>query len=125
METPTRMQQWTLALLTFVLAVGISALYANGAGLTPEKPPVAVVAAIILTIGLGFSSLALVRWGNRWGYAGAMVTGLIPAVGQVGNLAGMAAGAFPAELLIVVIPLLIVSVALIYVAYLGWRGGGG
>ena len=121
MEMPTARQQWTLALLGFYLVFGLLVLYISGSGLVPTATPVGVVATIALTVALGFFSLALVWWGNRWGYVGAMVTGLIPAITIPGSFLAMAAGNLPAELLILNLPGWIFALALIYAAFLAWR----
>ncbi len=108
--------------MIYLLVIPVLALYALGSGLIPFKPPLAMIAAIMLTIGLGAFSLALVWWGNRWGYVSALVTGLIAVIGTSVNIRAIGRGDRPNALLLTNVPGLFFAVALVYAATLGWLG---
>lgn len=121
METMSEQQQWTLAAIGFLVATLVVSLYAFGSGLSPAPPEVAAGPVFVLNIALGIFALALVWWGNRWGYASALVFGVVSLINFILGLVDIAQGELPAADLIVTIPFILVALFLLYAAWAGWR----
>ncbi|MEE9236438.1 MAG: hypothetical protein V3U52_01415 [Thermoplasmata archaeon] len=122
-ETPKLSSNVQLALASlWAIIVGTAVgIYVIGSGISAEVLPEAAGPLFALILALAFFSVSLLWVGNRFGYIGALITGILHIVNMGVVLGDVATGITDLAWLIFAIPGIVFGLILLASAYAAWR----